>query len=146
MSYSVCQVIIVGFVGKDPTIKTFEDGTKYGLFSVATSESWADKKTGEKKERTFWHRVVVKNMNLVKIVESSVVKGSRLHLQGKLEYRKDSKDPNKEIAEIVIPKFGGELIVFNNKPVKEVNNTNDSTKTQNKYDYSYNDLDDEVPF
>lgn len=146
MSSSWCQVIIVGYVGKDPVIKPFQDGTKYAFLSVATSENWTDKKTGEKKDKTSWHKVVVKNMHFVNLVETYVAKGVRLFLQGKIEYRKDPKDQDKEIAEIVIPKFGGELTVFNTKETKDTHQTNNSNTDKNKQDFSYNDLDDEVPF
>ena len=87
MAGSVNKVILVGNLGRDPEIKSFPSGDRIAEFSVATSERWNDKATGEKKEKTEWHRVVVRNDNLVKVVENYVKKGSKVYVEGQLQTR-----------------------------------------------------------
>ena len=92
MAGSVNKVIIIGNVGKDPEIRSFPNGGRVANFSVATSESWKDKNSGERKERTEWHRISVMNDALVNVVEKYVRKGSKLYVEGKLRTRKWEKD------------------------------------------------------
>lgn len=105
------SITILGNVGRDPEIKNFPSGGKFANFSIATSESWRDKSSGERKEKTQWHNVVVKNEGIIGVVEKFVSKGSKVLVQGKLEYREwTDKDGNKRIsAEIVVGPFGGTL-------------------------------------
>lgn len=85
---SVNKVIILGNVGREPEIKTLNDGTKLANLSIATSERWRDKNSGETKEKTEWHRVTIGGENMVRIVQSYVKKGDPIYLEGKLETRK----------------------------------------------------------
>lgn len=116
MAGSVNKVIIVGSLGKDPEIRTLNNGDRVANLSVATSESWRDKASGEKKEKTEWHRVVVFNDNLTKVAESYLKKGSSVYLEGKLQTRKyEQNGVEKYSTEIVLDRFGGVLTMLGGK-------------------------------
>jgi single-strand DNA-binding protein len=114
MAGSVNKVILVGNLGKDPEIRSFQNGGRVASFSLATSESWKDKSTGEKKDRTEWHRVSVLNDKLVEIVERYVKKGSKLYIEGQLETRKwtDKDGQEKYTTEVVLRPFRGEITML----------------------------------
>ena len=114
MAGSVNKVILVGNLGRDPEIRTFPNGGRVAHFSVATSENWKDKATGEKKERTEWHRVSVINDALVGVVERFVKKGSKVYIEGQLETRKwnDASGQEKQTTEIVLRPYRGELTLL----------------------------------
>lgn len=110
------RVIICGNVGKDPEIKSFANGGKIANFSIATSESWKDKHTGEKKEKTQWHNISVRNEHLIGVVESYVRKGGTVLIEGQLETRDYEKDGIKRyVTEIVIKPFNGSLTLMGSK-------------------------------
>lgn len=109
------RVTILGRVGKDPEAKTFSSGGKVVNFSVATSETWKDKNSGEKKEKTEWHRVTIRNDNLCAIVEKYVSKGDLIYLEGKIETREWEKDGQKHYATEVILGFDGKVMLLGNK-------------------------------
>jgi single-strand DNA-binding protein len=117
MAGSVNKVILVGNLGKDPEIRRTQDGRPIANLSVATSESWRDKNTGEKKEKTEWHRVVIFNENLCKIVEQYLKKGSKVYLEGALQTRKwQDKDGNdKYSTEVVLQGFNGQLTMLDTR-------------------------------
>lgn len=117
MAGSVNKVILVGNLGRDPEIRSFPNGGRVANFSVATSESWKDKQTGEKKERTEWHRVSVLNDNLVGIVERFIKKGSKVYIEGQLETRKwtDKDGQEKYTTEVVLRPFRGEITMLDSK-------------------------------
>jgi single-strand DNA-binding protein len=117
MAGSVNKVILVGNLGKDPEIRTFQNGGRVASFSVATSESWKDKSSGERKEKTEWHRISVLNENLVGIVERYLKKGSKVYLEGQLETRKwtDKEGQEKYTTEVVLRPFRGELTMLDGK-------------------------------
>ena len=114
MAGSVNKVILVGNVGKDPEIRRTQDGRSIANLSLATSESWRDKATGERKEKTEWHRVVVFNDNLCKVVEQYVRKGSKLYVEGQLQTRKwtDQSGAEKYSTEVVLQGFNGTLTML----------------------------------
>jgi len=114
MAGSVNKVILVGNLGRDPEIRSTQDGTKVANLSLATSESWRDKNTGERKERTEWHRVVIFNERLVDVVEKYVKKGSKLYVEGALQTRKwtDNTGAEKYSTEVVLQRFRGELTML----------------------------------
>ena len=114
MAGSVNKVILVGNLGRDPEIRSTQDGTKVANLSLATSESWSDKSTGERKERTEWHRVVVFNERLVDVIEKYVKKGSKLYIEGALQTRKwtDNAGAEKYTTEVVLQRFRGELTML----------------------------------
>lgn len=110
----VNKVILVGNVGKDPEIRTTQDGTKIANFSIATSETWNDKASGERKEKTEWHRVVVFNDRIADVVEKYVKKGKSVYVEGSLQTRKwtDQSGTEKFSTEVVIGRFKGELTLL----------------------------------
>ncbi len=114
MAGSVNKVILVGNLGRDPEIRSFQNGGRVASFSIATSESWKDKVSGEKKERTEWHRISILNDKLVEIVERYVKKGSKLYIEGQLETRKwtDKDGQEKYSTEVVLRPFRGELTLL----------------------------------
>jgi len=113
----VNKVILVGNLGRDPEIKTMNNGGKIANVTVATSESWKEKQTGERKEKTEWHRVVIFNEHLVKVAENYLRKGSKVYLEGALQTRKwtDANGVEKYSTEIVLQKFNGELQMLDGK-------------------------------
>ena len=114
MAGSVNKVILVGNLGRDPEIRTTQDGTKVANLSLATSETWRDKNSGERKERTEWHRVVIFNDRLVDVVEKYVRKGSKLYIEGALQTRKwtDKEGQERYSTEVVLQRFRGELTML----------------------------------
>ncbi len=117
MAGSVNKVILVGNVGNDPEVRTFGNGGKVANLSIATSESWRDKSSGEKKEKTEWHRVAIFNDGLVGIVERYVKKGSKLYIEGKLQTRKwqDRDGNDKYTTEVVLQGYGGTLTLLDSR-------------------------------
>src|ERR1700722_3936404 len=114
MAGSVNKVILVGNLGKDPEIRTLPSGDKIANLSIATSETWKDKNSGERKERTEWHRVVIFNDNLVKVAEQFLKKGSKIYVEGELQTRKwtDQSGAEKYSTEVVLQRFRGELTML----------------------------------
>jgi single-strand DNA-binding protein len=116
MPYSINKVTLLGNVGKDPEIRTFQNGGKVASFSLATSESWKDKTTGEKKSATEWHNIVMHGDGLVGIAEKLIKNGSKLHIEGKLETRKWEKDGvTRYTSEIVLRPYSGEIVLLDAK-------------------------------
>lgn len=117
MSGSVNKVIVAGNLGADPDIRTMKNGDRVATLSVATSDRWTDKNTGEKKERTEWHRVVFFAQNLVDIIEKYLFKGSRVFVEGALETRSwdDDKGVKRYTTEIVVRPFYGALTMLDSK-------------------------------
>jgi len=114
MAGSVNKVILVGNLGKDPEIRTLQSGSKVANLSVATSETWNDRQSGERKERTEWHRVVIFNDRLVDVAERYLRKGRKVYLEGSLETRKytDQSGQEKYTTEVVLRSFRGELTLL----------------------------------
>ena len=117
MAGSVYKVILVGNLGKDPEIRTLSSGDRVANLTLATSETWRDRQSGERKEKTEWHRVVIFNDNLVKIAESYLRKGAKVFLEGALQTRKwtDQSGQEKYSTEVVLQKFRGELTMLDGK-------------------------------
>jgi single-strand DNA-binding protein len=114
MAGSVNKVILIGNLGRDPEIRTLQNGGRVANLSLATSESWKDKQTGERRERTEWHRVVIFNDNLVTVAERFLKKGSKVYIEGQIETRKyaDQQGQEKYTTEIVLRQFRGELTML----------------------------------
>jgi single-strand DNA-binding protein len=113
MAGSVNKVILVGNLGKDPEIRTLNNGDRVANLSLATSETWRDKSTGERKEKTEWHRVVIFNDNIVKVAENYLKKGSTVYVEGQLSTRKyEQNGVEKYTTEVVIQRFGGQLTML----------------------------------
>ncbi|MCW5748810.1 MAG: single-stranded DNA-binding protein [Alphaproteobacteria bacterium] len=117
MAGSVNKVILVGNLGRDPEIRNMPSGGMVVNMSVATSDSWRDKATGERKERTEWHRVVIFNDKLGEIAQKFLHKGSKVYLEGQLATRKWTDKDNQEryTTEVVIPRFGGSLTLLDSR-------------------------------
>src|SRR5260221_9619074 len=114
MAGSVNKVILVGNLGRDPEIRSTQDGTRIANLNLATSESWRDRTSGERKERTEWHRVVIFNERLVEIAEKYLKKGSKIYVEGALQTRKWTDQQNQErySTEVVLQRFRGELTML----------------------------------
>ena len=117
MAGSVNKVILVGNLGRDPEIRSFTNGGRVANLSVATSETWRDKQSGERKERTEWHRVAIFNERLVEVAEKYLRKGSKVYLEGQLETRKwtDQSGAEKYTTEVVLRQFRGELTMLDGR-------------------------------
>lgn len=117
MAGSVNKVIIVGNLGRDPEVRTFANGGKVVNLNVATSETWKDKATGERKERTEWHTVAIFNEVIAKIAEQYLTKGSTVYIEGQLETRKwqDQSGADRYSTEIVLRPFRGEMTLLGSK-------------------------------
>ena len=117
MAGSVNKVIIVGNLGRDPEVRSFQNGGRVCNLTVATSERWKDKQSGQSKERTEWHRVAIFNERLVEVAEKYLRKGAKVYLEGQLETRKwtDQKGEEKFTTEIVLRQFRGEIVMLDGK-------------------------------
>ncbi len=114
MAGSLNKVLIIGNLGRDPEVRTFQNGGKVCNLRIATSETWKDKATGERKERTEWHSVAIFNDGLVRIAEQYLTKGSKVYIEGQLQTRKwqDQSGADKYSTEIVLQGFGGTLTML----------------------------------
>lgn len=141
---SVNKVIILGTLGRDPEIKSFQSGDQIAELSIATSERWNDKATGEKKEKIEWHRVVIRNENLVRVAQNYLAKGAKVYIEGQLQTREwTDKDGSKRYAtEIVVGKFKGELTLLSDGKEREARQ--ESQKASSKGFAA--DLEDDIPF
>ena len=117
MAGSVNKVILIGNLGADPEIRTLNSGDKVANLRIATSETWRDRSSGERKERTEWHRVVIFNENLVKVAESYLKKGAKVYIEGSIQTRKwqDQSGVEKFSTEVVLQKFRGELTMLDGR-------------------------------
>ena len=158
MSGYLNKVQLLGNLGQNPEIRQTQDGTKIATLSVATNEYWKDKKTGERKEKAEWHRVVIFNPRLSEIAEKYLHKGSKVYIEGQLQTRKwDDKGQDRYTTEIVLQQFRGELMMMDGKEQEEHSNAMNEAPTASyaqvkgrsgDVDYSTidKDLDDEIPF
>src|SRR5882757_2532027 len=117
MAGSVNKVILVGNLGRDPEIRSTNDGTRIANLNLATSETWRDRNSGERKERTEWHRVVIFNDNIVKVAENYLRKGAKVYIEGAIQTRKfqDNSGAERYATEVVLQKFRGELTMLDGK-------------------------------
>lgn len=151
MAGSVNKVILIGNLGQDPEIRTFQNGGRIANLSIATSESWKDKDSGERKEKTQWHRVIIANDALVSIAEKYLKKGDKVYAEGQLETRKytDKDGTEKYVTEVVLRPYRGTLTMLESKggnnPSNHVDeNTYNEAPTPSATPRS--DIDDEIPF
>ncbi len=117
MAGSVNKVILVGNLGRDPEIRSTQDGTKVANLSLATSETWRDRNSGERRERTEWHRVVIFNERLCEVAEKYLRKGSKIYIEGQLQTRKwtDQNGQDRYTTEVVLQRFRGELTMLDGR-------------------------------
>lgn len=158
MAGSVNKVILVGNVGRDPEVQRFAQGGQAVKFSLATSENWQDKASGERKEKTEWHNVVIYNENIGRVAEQYVRKGSKVYVEGQLQSREyTDKDGNqRKITEVVLQRFRGEMTLLDSRGGGErmVEDGGMGASSEPRAParraapatMSRGDLDDEVPF
>lgn len=153
MSGSVNKVTLVGNLGRDPEIRAMQNGDKIVQLSVATSDRWKDKNSGEQRERTEWHRVVIFNDALGRIAEQYLKKGSTVYLEGQLQTRKwtdQQSGQEKYTTEVVLQRYKGELTLLGSRPENQVENQFNNTQIDQTEQISEpniaSDLDDEIPF
>jgi single-strand DNA-binding protein len=149
----VNKVILVGNLGKDPEVRRMTSGEPVVNLSVATSETWRDKASGERKERTEWHRVVIFNENLAKVAEQYLRKGSKVYLEGQLSTRKwtDKDGAEKYSTEVVLNRFRGELVMLDGRSEGGGGGgggggASRSGSGEAPASFDRGDMDDEIPF
>ena len=152
MAGSLNKVLLIGRLGADPEIKQMVNGKSVARLSVATGQSWKDKSTGERKEKTEWHRVVIFNEGLVNVVQQYLKKGANVYLEGALTTRKwkdESSGQDKYSTEIVLQGYNSSLTMLDGKTKGENSNLvseNKSSLPNEDNQAVNNDLDDEIPF
>jgi single-strand DNA-binding protein len=153
MAGSVNKVILIGNLGRDPEVRSMQDGNKIVQLSVATSEQWKDRNSGERKERTEWHRVVIFNDRLADVAEKYLRKGSKVYLEGQLQTRKwtDKEGQDRYTTEVVLGRFRGELTMLDGRGDGgggggDYGSSDSSGGGGRAPAGSGGDLDDEIPF
>ena len=152
MAGSVNKVILLGNLGVDPDIRTMQNGKKVCNLSIATSDTWKDKESGEKKEKTEWHRVVIFNEGLVNVVKQYVKKGAQVYIEGQLTTRKwrdEKSGTDRYSTEVVLQGFNSSFKILSSKNNQIENlqdNNSDKSSLPNDENSPSNDLDDEIPF
>lgn len=146
MAHSLNKVTLIGNLGKNPELRSTNEGKEIAIFTLATSDTWKDRNTGEKKEKTEWHRIVVYNEGLVNIIKNYLKKGSKVYLEGSIQTRKWSDNNGQErfSTEIVLQNFNANLILLDNKNQSINNLESHQPNSNNNFDFS--DLDDDIPF
>ena len=152
MAASLNKVMLIGNLGADPVMRQTQDGKKLAQLSLATSESWKDKVTGEKKEKTSWHRIVIFNDGLAGVVESYLKKGSKVYVEGQLQTRKftDQSGQEKYTTEVVLGNYNGALTMLDSRGGMSSDSIQDMPSDVNQ-DMNNSpapdlDIDDEIPF
>ena len=148
MSGSLNKVMLIGRLGQDPEVRNTQDGRSLCTFSIATSESWNDKNTGEKREKTEWHRIVVFNEGLVNIIQQYVKKGSNVFIEGQLQTRKweDKDGIEKYTTEVVLQGFNSTFKMLDNRNSGSVDNNfsqDNAIPDSSNFD---SEIDDDIPF
>jgi single-strand DNA-binding protein len=152
---SINKVILVGNIGNDPEIKTMQSGDKVCNLSVATSESWKDKASGERKERTEWHRVVVFNQGLINVCENYLKKGAKIYVEGQLETRSWEQDGQKKYTtEVVLRPYRGEITMLDSRGggasaggfASGGQDSYGGSSSQSQQRAPINEMEDEIPF
>ena len=154
MSGSVNKVTLVGNLGRDPEVRAMQNGDKIVQLSVATSDRWKDKSSGEQREKTEWHRVVIFNDALGKIAEQYLKKGSTVYLEGQLQTRKwtdQQSGQEKYTTEVVLQRYRGELTLLGSRSENQISNDQQNHQINQSNQVSMSDdiasdLDDEIPF
>lgn len=152
MAGSLNKVMLIGNLGKDPEVRNLPNGGKVVNFSIATSESWKDKQTGERKEKTEWHNIVIFGEGLVKVAETYLKKGSKVYLEGQLQTRKwqDKEGKDRYSTEVILQGFSASLTMLDGKPTGDSGGQSDSRETPKQTHSTervgLDPADSEVPF
>jgi single-strand DNA-binding protein len=145
---SVNKVILIGNLGRDPEVRTFQNGNKVCNLSIATSEKWRDKNSGERKERTEWHSVAIFSEPLAKVAEQYLRKGSKVYIEGQLETRKwqDQSGNDKYSTEVVLRPYSSTLTMLDGGSNDNSGGGYGAPQQQQSQPQPSRDLDDEIPF
>lgn len=155
---SLNKVILIGNLGKDPEVRSFQNGGRVCNLTIATSESWKDKESSEIRQKTEWHRIVVFNEKLIELIEKYIHKGSKIHVEGQLETRKytdEASGVEKYTTEVVLKPFRGDLTILDSKSENNQNSQETITEDKEIKDQKSNkssvnelatELDDDIPF
>ena len=149
MAGSLNKVLLIGRLGADPEIKQMVNGKNVARLSLATSQSWKDKNTGEKKEKTEWHRVVVFNEGLVNVVQQYLKKGAQIYVEGQLTTRKwkdEQSGQDKYSTEILIQGYNSSLTMLGGGSQNNIGSQDTNQSIENNGPAGQNDLDDDIPF
>ena len=153
MAGSINKVILVGNVGQEPQVRTMQSGQKVVSFSLATSDRWRDRQSGEQKEQTEWHRVVIFNPNLVEVAERMLQKGTKLYIEGSLRTRKWQNQQGIDVftTEVVLNPYAGQMIILSGAKNLDNSSNNDysapqSQPVQQREEISISDIGDDIPF
>ena len=146
MAGSINKVILVGNIGQDPQVRTMQSGQKVVTFSLATSDRWRDRQTGEQKEQTEWHRIVIFNPNLVEVAERMLQKGTKLYLEGSLRTRKwqNQQGVDTFTTEVVLNPFAGQMVILSG--AKAMDGGSESAPEQPREEVKIEDIADDIPF
>ena len=149
MAGSLNKVLLIGRLGADPEIKQMVNGKSVARLSLATSQSWKDKNTGEKKEKTEWHRIVVFNEGLVNVVKQYLKKGAQIYVEGQISTRKwkdEQSGQDKYSTEVVIQGYNSSLTMLGGGGSNNITNQDNAKSTEDTSQVVQNDLDDDIPF
>ena len=151
MAGSLNKVLLIGRLGADPEIKQMVNGKSVARLSLATSNTWKDKSTGEKKEKTEWHRIIIFNEGLVNVVKQYVKKGAQVYIEGQLTTRKwrdEKSGVDRYSTEVVLQGFNSSFKILSSKnnQVESLPGNNEKSSLPNDDNVPSNDLDDEIPF
>ena len=149
MAGSINKVILVGNVGQEPQVRTMQSGQKVVSFSLATSDRWRDRQTGEQKEQTEWHRVVIFNPSLVDVAERMLQKGTKLYLEGSLRTRKwqNQQGVDTYTTEVVLNPYSAQMVILSG--AKSMDGSNESgvaSSAQPREEVNIEDIADDIPF
>ena len=149
MAGSLNKVLLIGRLGADPDVKQMVNGKSVARLSLATSQSWKDKNTGEKKEKTEWHRIVVFNEGLVNVVQQYLKKGAQVYIEGQLSTRKwkdEQSGQDKYSTEILIQGYNSSLTMLGGGSQNNIGSQDTNQSIENNSPAGQNDLDDDIPF
>lgn len=149
MAGSINKVILVGNIGQDPQVRTMQSGQKVVSFSLATSDRWRDRQSGEQKEQTEWHRVVIFSPNLVEVAERMLQKGTKLYIEGTLRTRKwqNQQGVDTYTTEVVLNQFSGTMVILSGaKAVDSMSGATPAAPAQPTEEISIAEIGDDIPF
>ena len=149
MAGSINKVILVGNIGQEPQVRTMQSGQKVVTFSLATSDRWRDRATGEQKEQTEWHRIVIFNPNLVEVAERMLQKGTKLYIEGALRTRKwqNQQGVDTYTTEVVLNQFGGTMVILSGaKTVDSMGASATPATPAPAEEMSISEIGDDIPF
>ncbi len=153
MAGSINKVILVGNIGTDPQVRTTSNGQKVVNFSLATSDRWKDRQTGEQKEQTEWHRIVIFNSNLADVAERMLQKGTKLYIEGQLKTRKWQNQQGQDVytTEIVLNQFSGQLVILSGAKAMDggdysSQNTSGQNTSSAPEEINVSQIGDDIPF